>query len=73
MNLELMNEKYKSCSCGKAHTCPIDYVKIGKGAIAELAELCKNYNNILLVSDINTYEVCGKNVYDILGKKVLRI
>ncbi len=72
MNLELMNEKYKNCSCGKAHNCPIDYVKIGKGAIGELVELCKDYNNIILVSDVNTYEVCGKNVYDVLGKKVLK-
>ena len=34
------------CSCGKVHTCDINYVYIEKGAISYLKEICKNYKNI---------------------------
>ena len=70
MNLTLLNEKFENCTCGKKHLCPIDYVKIEKGAINELPLLCEKYNNILLVCDNNTYNVCGKNVKTILEEKI---
>ena len=35
-----------------------------------LRELCEGYSNILMVSDQNTYRVCGKEVVDILGAKI---
>lgn len=70
MNLMLLNENFENCTCGKKHLCPIDYVKIGKGAINELPLLCEKYNNILLVCDNNTYNVCGKNVKTILKEKI---
>lgn len=70
MNLNTLNETYKNCSCGKDHSCPIDDVVIGKGAINELVRLCGNYRNILLVCDENTYKVCGKAVSALLGEKI---
>lgn len=70
MNLTLLNEKFKNCSCGRKHICLIDYVKIGKGAINALPLLCEKYNNILLVCDNNTYNICGKNVKTILKEKI---
>ena len=69
MNLTLLNEKFENCSCGRKHICPIDYVKIGNGAINTLPLLCKKYSNILLVCDNNTYSVCGKEVKTILEGK----
>ena len=41
----------------KEHTCPIDYIKIGKGVINDLPKICEKYNNILLVSDNNRYKI----------------
>lgn len=70
MNLTLLNEKFENCSCGRKHLCLIDYVKIGKGAINALPLLCEKYNNILLVCDNNTYNICGKNVKTILKEKI---
>ena len=70
MNLTLLNEKFKKCSCGRDHLCLIDHVKIGKGTINTLPLLCEKYNNILLVCDNNTYRVCGKNVETILAEKI---
>ena len=70
MNLTLMNEKYKNCNCGKKHECPIDYVEIGNGAIKKLSTLCGEYSNILLISDENTYRVCGGDVYENLKYKI---
>lgn len=70
MNLTLLNEKFENCSCGRKHLCLIDYVKIGKGAINALPLLCEKYNNILLVCDNNTYNICGKNVETILAEKI---
>lgn len=72
MDFKLLNEKFKNCSCGKTHSCPIDYIKIGKGAINVLPKVCEKYNNILLISDNNTYAVCGKDVYSILDGKILK-
>ena len=70
MNLTLLNEKFKNCSCGREHLCPIDYVKIGKGTINTLPLLCEKYNNIILVCDHNTFNACGKNVTAILKEKI---
>ena len=70
MNLNLLNEKFKNCSCGREHTCSVDYVNIGKGALNSLPEICEEYRNILLVSDGNTYAVCGDNICILLGGKV---
>ena len=70
MNLAKLNEKFKGCECGKEHTCPIDYVILGSGAVNELPSICEKYDSIILVSDTNTYEVCGKIVEALLGDKL---
>ncbi len=51
--------KGMDCGCGKRHTCPIEAVHIERGAIAHLAQLCAQYNKILLVADENTYAAAG--------------
>ena len=62
--------KGMDCSCGKKHLCPMDYVKIGNGALASLPALCEKYKSILLVSDQNTYRVCAEEVENLLGNKI---
>ena len=59
-----------TCSCGRAHVCPIDSIVIGKNACDSLAELCADYNNILLVADNNTYTVGGERVMAKIGHKI---
>ncbi|MBQ6614520.1 MAG: sn-glycerol-1-phosphate dehydrogenase [Clostridia bacterium] len=70
MNIKELVKGIENCECGKSHACPIDYVEIGHGATRILPEICKEYNNILLVSDKNTFKVCGADVKALLGDKV---
>ena len=70
MDLTLLNEKFRSCNCGKAHECPIDFVKIGSGAINELPLLCGKYQSILLISDTNTYPICGDKIISLLCNEI---
>ena len=70
MNIKELVRGIENCECGKSHFCPIDYVEIGNGATKVLPEICKEYNNILLVSDNNTYKVCGADVKTLLGDKI---
>ena len=58
-----------NCSCGKFHKCDIESVYIEKDAIARLSELCKAYNNILLVADENTYSAAGDKTVNALSDK----
>ena len=70
MNIKELVRGIENCECGKSHSCPIDYVEIGNGATKVLPEICKEYNNVLLVSDNNTYKVCGAEVKALLGAKI---
>ena len=70
MNIQLMHESVANCPCGRKHTCPIDHVIIGHGAINEIPGICKEYNSIFLISDENTYRVCGNDVFKLLSSKV---
>lgn len=70
MDLKLLNDKFKNCSCGKTHVCPIDHISIGKGAIHVLSQACEKYHNILVVSDNNTYPICGEKISSLLGGKI---
>lgn len=64
----------QNCDCGKAHVCPIEYISVCEGAIAELSKITEDYDGILLVADENTYGVAGAMVEDALsGKSVLRV
>ncbi len=62
------------CECGKTHTCDIDYVYIEKGAISHLKEICKNYKNILIVADENTFGAAGEKTISALeGKEIKKV
>ena len=58
------------CSCGSLHNCNIENVIIRNGAVNELPAMCKKYKSILLVSDSNTYRVCGERVDTLLANKI---
>ena len=62
-----------ACSCGRIHRCDIDLVDIGRGAIERLPESMKNFENILLVADSNTFAVCGERVRGLLGDRAENI
>ena len=62
------------CECGKYHTCDIDYVYIEKDAVLRLKDICKNYNNILIVADENTYKAAGdKTVFALEDKQIKKV
>ena len=50
--------KDKVCTCGKVHTCSIKHVIIESGAINKINSLVDSYQNVLLIADNNTYQVC---------------
>lgn len=70
MNIKTLLQGIENCDCGKNHICPIEHVIIGPGILQSLHEICKDYHSILMVSDQNTYRVCGKEVVDYLGNKI---
>lgn len=70
MTIKELTQGITDCECGKMHSCPIDYVEIGNDILSSLPKMCEGYQNILLVSEINTQRVCGEKVYAILGDKV---
>lgn len=70
MNMEELLKGIHDCTCGKNHLCPVEHVMIGKDVLGALKEICLGYQNILLVSDQNTYQVCAREVSQILGEKI---
>ena len=69
MNIKELHEKFQNCNCSLEHVCPIDCVEISETALESLLKLCEPYHKILLVSDQNTYKVCGEKVYSLLKDK----
>ena len=61
--------KGMECTCGKIHRCNIEYVYIEKNAVGKMAEVCKAYNNILIVADENTFAAAGDSVEKVLENK----
>ncbi len=59
------------CACGKHHSCPIRHVLIGSNAISGLADITKEYSNILIVADENTYRAAGAATEAALAGKML--
>lgn len=47
------------CTCGKHHSCDIDFIAIENGAIKYLTNLCADDKCILLVADENTFTAAG--------------
>ena len=70
MKIEDMVKGIYDCECGREHICPVDYVEIGSGVLTKLPGICEKYNKILMVSDENTWKVCGQEAYNQLGAKV---
>lgn len=60
---------WHNCSCGKEHDCPIEAVRIGKGAIACLERLCESYHHILFVTDDRLWPQYGEKVYTLIQAK----
>lgn len=70
MDIKKLLQGIDNCECGRKHVCPMDHVIIGNGVLTSLTEICEKYQSILMVSDQNTYRVCGHEVEKILGKKI---
>lgn len=70
MDLLKLKKEFENCSCGQMHDCPIEAVEIGANALETLRNLCSDYKKILLVSDENTFGVCGESVLRLLGNKI---
>ncbi len=63
-----------TCSCGKAHTCNIEYVYIEKNATQRLSEICSKNRNILIVADENTFFASGEaTVSALTGKDIKKV
>ena len=58
------------CACGGAHTCPIENVVIGEGALSSLADITRDYKHILLVADENTYRAAGERALLFLARRL---
>lgn len=64
--------KGMDCTCGKKHSCPIEYVYVEKGAISRISDACESYKNILVVADENTFAAAGNKVLSNLGDKCVK-
>lgn len=60
------------CTCGKHHTCPIQYVYIEQGAAQRLSSICGAFEHILVVADENTFAAAGEQVVGALSGKQIR-
>ncbi|MBR6791205.1 MAG: iron-containing alcohol dehydrogenase [Oscillospiraceae bacterium] len=65
---ELVRHEGHDCSCGKHHSCGMDYLKIGRGVIVHVAEMvaAMGKKKPFVVCDRNTYEVAGRRVCELL-------
>ena len=63
-------ENNEICDCNKVHTADIDDVIIKNGAINVLPDVINGYNakRAFVIADVNTDEVAGKAICDILEK-----
>ncbi len=52
--------KGMDCTCGKHHSCDIGFIAVENNAVKHLTSLCKDYKNILIVADENTYKAGGE-------------
>lgn len=70
MNIDDLLVNNKTCKCGKQHKVGIEKTIIESGAIRRMDELTKEYHHILLVSDCNTYNACGRYVESIIKNRI---
>lgn len=59
------------CSCGRRHSIDIRKIITGTGVLGSVTELASGFKQgrILVISDNNTFEVCGREVEDLLLKQ----
>ncbi len=62
-------KRITDCPCGQVHTCPVEGVYIGCGALSRLPEACAPYRHILVVYDQPVYEACAAQVLCLLDGK----
>ena len=62
--------KIANCSCGQTHFCDIEGVFIYDGATNNIDPLLKQYRNVLLVADQNTYNAAGEQVEKVIKNKI---
>ena len=55
------------CACGRTHVCELKYLKIGKGAIGDVA------NMIRAMEKQRPFVVCDGNTYKAAGEKVCKL
>lgn len=67
---ELVCREGYDCECGKHHSCPMEYLKIEKGAITSLTEMLAALKSTypMVVCDDNTYKAAGEKVCSILDE-----
>ena len=70
MDINEILKGFECKSCGKTHTCPIEYVYIENGACRHLTSICESYSRVLVVADENTYGAAGGEVEKYLGEKI---
>ncbi len=74
MNLNQLLKGVECKACGRVHTCPIEHIYVESDAISHLTELCKDYSEILLVADENTYSAGGSKTEKALtGKEINKV
>lgn len=61
-----------SCSCGRTHTCNIQYVYIEHQAAQRLKDICREIDRILIVADQNTYAASGAQTLQALSGKEIK-
>ncbi len=71
---ELVRAEGFDCSCGKRHLCPMDYLKIGPGAIRGTADMVRalGCEKPFVICDQNTYEAAGKQAAELLNAAGIR-
>jgi len=58
-----------TCTCGRRHTCDIQYVYIEKNATKRLTDVCRDDRNLLIVADENTFAAAGEQTLTALRDK----
>lgn len=70
MTTQELTAGIRDCACGREHTCPIQYIRIGANVLEAVHDVCAEYRCVLLVSDDNTDAVCGDTVRALIGEKL---
>ena len=70
MDINELLHGFDDGDAAKKAACAMEHVIIESGALVSLRTICADFSGILMVSDQNTFRVCGKDVADILGRKI---